>query len=251
MKLLIDLGNTRLKWALWDGAEMRSRGALAHAGSEPIDFAALWKDIHELDAAWIASVAAPALDASLAESLRARAIPEPHFVRSCAQACGVRNAYAQPQRLGVDRFLSLIAAHGQAAQPTVIASCGTALTLDALAPDGTHLGGLIAPAPELMRSALLGHTARLGDVDDAGIVEMANNTADAVASGTWLAAVALIERFVAQAAQRMGVTPALVLSGGGASQLADLIALPLRIDSELVLRGLALFADATQAPAVG
>lgn len=251
MKLLIDLGNTRLKWALWDGTELRSRGALAHAGGEPVDFAALWKDIHELDAAWIASVAAPALEAALAGSLRARAIPEPHFVRSCAQACGVRNAYAQPQRLGVDRFLSLIAAHAHAPQPTVIASCGTALTVDALTADGTHLGGLIAPAPELMRNALLGNTARLGDVGGASIVEMADNTADAVASGTWLAAVALIERFVAQAAQRMGAAPALVLSGGGAARLAGLIDVPLRIDSELVLRGLALFAEATQTPAVG
>ena len=243
MKLLIDLGNTRLKWALWDGAELHSGGAVAHAGGQPVDFAALWKDIHNVDATWIASVATPVLDAALVESLRVRGIPAPHFVRSCAQACGVRNAYPQPERLGVDRFLSLIAAHAHAPQATVIASCGTALTLDALAADGKHLGGLIAPAPELMRSALLGNTARLGDVGDALIVEMADNTADAVESGSWLAAVALIERFMVHAAQAFGDTPALVLGGGGAPRLANLIALPLRIDAELVLRGLARFAD--------
>ena len=243
MKLLIDLGNTRLKWAFWDGVEFRPGGAIAHAGERSLDFASLWKDILGVDTAWVASVAVPALDAQLTQSLRASGIHETHFVRSPAEACGVRNAYAQPERLGVDRFLSLIAAHAQAREPTVIASCGTALTLDALAADGTHLGGLIAPAPELMRGALLGHTARLGELTSGHIVELADNTVDAVESGCWLAASALIERFVARSAQGFGVAPALVLSGGGAPRLAELIALPWRIDTELVLRGLARFAD--------
>jgi type III pantothenate kinase len=243
MKLLIDLGNTRLKWALWDGAELQPGGAVAHAGGQSVDFAALWKDIHDVDAVWAASVAAPALDVMLVESLREHCATAPHFVRSRAELCGVRNAYAQPERLGVDRFLSLIAVHAHAREPTVVANCGTALTLDALAADGTHLGGLIAPAPELMRAALLGNTARLGDVGSAHIVELAGNTADAVESGSWLAAVALIERFVANAACAFGVSPALVLGGGSAPRLAELIALPLRIDAELVLRGLARFAD--------
>ena len=251
MKLLIDLGNTRLKWALGDGAELHAGGAVAHAGGQSVDFAALWKDMPNVGATWIASVAATALDAMLAESLREHCGTAPHFVRSRAESCGVRNAYAQPERLGVDRFLSLIAAHAHAPQATVIASCGTALTLDALAADGTHLGGLIAPAPDLMRAALLGNTARLGDVDNARIVELADNTADAVESGSWLAAVALIERFVARATSAFGVAPALVLGGGGAPRLADLIALPLRIDAELVLRGLARYADHAIGTSVG
>jgi type III pantothenate kinase len=243
MKLLIDLGNTRLKWALWDGAELHSGGAIAHAGERPLDLDSVWQQVHGAEAAWVASVAAPALDVRLKQSLSARGISM-QFVHSSAQACGVRNAYAQPERLGVDRFLSLIAAHANAREPTVIASCGTALTLDALAADGSHLGGLIAPAPDLMRAALLGHTARLGKLESAArIVERADNTADAVESGCWLAAAALIERFVVRSTPTLGAAPALVLSGGGATRLAELVALPSRIDSELVLRGLALFAD--------
>ena len=243
MKLLIDLGNTRLKWAFWDGNELHAGGAIAHAGECSIDFASLWKQLHGADAAWIASVAAPALDAQLTQSLQASGILAAHFVRSSAQACGVRNAYAQPERLGIDRFLGLIAAHAHAREPSVIAGCGTALTLDALAADGTHLGGLIAPAPDLMRGALLDHTARLGELGTGHIVEAADNTADAVASGCWLAAAALIERFVTRSAQTFGAAPALVFSGGGALRLAKLVALPSRIDGELVLRGLARLAD--------
>jgi type III pantothenate kinase len=244
MKLLIDLGNTRLKWALWDGTRLRSGMAVTHAGVENVDLFTLLKDIQSVDSIWVASVAAPALDTALATALRESQRPEPNFVRSVATACGVRSAYAQPERLGVDRFLALIAAHAQAQESTVIASCGTALTLDALAADGTHLGGLIAPSPELMRSALLGNTARLGDVANAAdIMEIADNTADAIASGTWLAAAALVERFVIHTAARLGAMPKLVIGGGAATQLGALIAPPHRIDAELVLRGLARYAD--------
>jgi type III pantothenate kinase len=243
MKLLIDLGNTRLKWAFWDGAELRSGGAIAHAGERPLDLAWVGKQLHAAESAWVASVAAPALDAQLTQALQASGFHAVHFVRSSAQACGVRNAYAQPERLGIDRFLSLIAAHAHAREPTVIAGCGTALTLDALAADGTHLGGLIAPAPDLMREALLGKTARLGELDPGHIVERAGNTADAVESGCWLAAAALIERFIAHSAQALAAAPTLVFSGGAAPRLAKLVALPSRIDGELVLRGLARLVD--------
>jgi len=246
MKLLIDIGNTRLKWALWDGKSLQAQNALAHGAGDNVDFASLFKDIPKPETAFVASVAAPALDEVLAQVLRSLFGIQPVFVRSSAKACGVCNAYAQPERLGVDRFLGLIAVHAQGHAPAVVASCGTALTLDALAVDGTHLGGLIAPAPDLMRSALLGNTARLGSIDAAHIVEVADNTADAVASGTWLAAASLIERFVRHAVSRFGVAPHLIIGGGGAAQLGALLTLTHRIDRELVLRGLAYYAE--QAP---
>jgi type III pantothenate kinase len=243
MKLLIDLGNTRLKWALWDGTALRLGGAVAHAAETPISFATLWKDINRPDAVWVASVAGKAVADSLADYLHGRFHLDAIFLRSTAAAAGVRNAYAQPENLGVDRFLGLIAAHAHAREPTVVVSCGTALTLDALSADGTHLGGLIAGSPELALAALRGATAQLGAAYAGRVVEIADNTADAMESGTWLAAVALIERFVERAAHRFGSTPALVLSGGGAAQLAGLLTLPHRIDPELVLRGLACLAD--------
>jgi type III pantothenate kinase len=243
MKLLIDLGNTRLKWALWDGAGLRRGGAVAHAGNLTIDFAALWKDISKVDAVFVASVAGDAVEDSLGRHSRELFGLDPQFIISSAAACGVRNAYAQPERLGVDRFLGLIAAHADTRGPTVIASCGTALTLDALATDGSHAGGLIAPSPALMQAALRRNTARLVDSGAARVVELADNTADAVESGTWWAAVALTERFFARATVRFGATPALILTGGGAQDLANLVTLPHRIDGDLVLRGLAQFAE--------
>jgi type III pantothenate kinase len=103
---------------------------------------------------------------------------------------------------------------------------------------------LIAPAPALMRQALLERTARLGELSPAPIVEFADSTAAAVESGTWLAAVALVERFAARAQAAFGTAPALILCGGGAKRLGPLLELEHRYDPDLVLRGLAHFADA-------
>lgn len=239
MKLLVDAGNSRLKWAWWDGVALDGVAATANA---EMDFSALWKNGQSVDAAWIASVAAAAANASLATAVRERFGFEPVFVATRAQACGVHVAYARSTDLGVDRFLGLIAAHARS-RAAVIASCGTALTLDALAADGTHLGGLIAAGPRLAQDALRGGTARLAAVPAGGIVEIADNSADAIESGTWLSAVALVERFLAQAERVLHGSPELILTGGGALRLSALIQAPHRIDAELVLRGLATLAD--------
>ncbi|HST28303.1 MAG TPA: type III pantothenate kinase, partial [Rudaea sp.] len=119
-----------------------------------------------------------------------------------------------------------------------------ALTLDALAADGAQLGGLIAAGPQLAQDALRGGTARLVAVPAGRVVEIADNSADAIESGTWLSAAALIGRFLAQTARRLDDTPTLILTGGGAAKLSPLIEASHRIDAELVLRGLARLADA-------
>lgn len=240
MKLLIDAGNTRLKWAWWDGVALHGISAVDNAD---VDFSALWKDEQRADAVWVASVASMSANAALAAALRRRFGVEPVFAATRAQACGVRVAYAEPARLGVDRFLALIAAHALAPGPVAIASCGTALTLDALADDGMHLGGLIAASPELAQNALRGGTARLAGVSAGRVTEIADDSADAIESGTWLSAAALVERFLAKAARRLGSAPVLILTGGGAGKLSALLDAPHRIQAELVLRGLAMLAD--------
>ncbi len=241
MKLLVDAGNSRLKWAWWDGVALTGVSAMPNAG---MDLSALWKNGQNANAVWIASVASTAANAALAATARDRFGVEPVFAVPRARACGVRIAYVQPENLGVDRFLGLIAAHAHQQAPTVIASCGTALTLDALAADGAHLGGLIAAGPQLAQDVLRGGTARLAAVPAGRVVEIADNSADAIESGTWLSAAALIGRFVAQTARRLDSAPALLLTGGGAARLSPWLDVPHRIDAELVLRGLARLADA-------
>jgi type III pantothenate kinase len=163
-------------------------------------------------------------------------------VRTPAAACGVRNAYAEPQRLGVDRFLAMVAARAAGQAPCVLAGIGTALTLDALAEDGRHLGGLIAPGPLLMQQSLLGATARVRP-EHAGVIrDIADNTADAVASGCWQAVAALIERFAASVARQAGSGQRLLLDGGDAAALLPLLGVPAELATDSVLRGLNVWA---------
>ena len=240
MKLLIDIGNTRMKSAIIDGANFL---ALPPVVNGNVQIAQVWKNIQRVDSIWIASVASQGATDEVIAAAREHFAIEPRFARSIATACGVRNAYKSPERLGVDRFLSLIAVHATKAA-AVVASCGTALTLDAIDPAGRHLGGLIAPSPHLMQESLGKATARLKEAPDADIVEIAADTESGIASGTWLAGVSLVERFVKQTSIRLNAKPQLVLTGGGAERLGALISLNHRIEPNLVLHGLALFADA-------
>jgi len=243
MKLLIDIGNTRLKAALWDGVALRPLGAATHAGGAA-DFDALWNQAGDVDAVLVASVAGEAIEQRLADSVARRHGLRASFLVSPASLCGVRNAYAEPERLGIDRLLGLVALHAAQPRAWVLAGCGTALTLDALAADGTHLGGLICASPMLMIDTLAGTTARLSAPHVARVVDFADNTGEAIESGAWLAAAALVERFVARSAARFGVAPSLALTGGGAARLSGLVQPAHRVEPDLVLRGLAACAQA-------
>jgi type III pantothenate kinase len=244
MRLLLDLGNTRLKWAMQTGESLSDPGALAWSEDVPAALAAAWQRLPMPQAIVAASVADAAREAMLLRCTRDRFGLGISWLRTPAAACGVINAYAEPQRLGVDRFLGMVAAHADGLGACVLVGVGTALTLDALAADGHHLGGLIAPGPHLMQQSLLGATARVRPEQDGKLVDAADNTADAVHSGCWQAAAALVERFVATMTPRLGGHAVLSLSGGDARQLAALLTLSPRLGEHSVLRGLAVWAQA-------
>ncbi|TAM62884.1 MAG: type III pantothenate kinase [Rhodanobacter sp.] len=245
MKLLLDLGNTRLKWALQSphSAEWVAHGAAGWHEDVAALLTSAWADLPQPQMVGAASVVDAAREGQVAAVVVSRFGRAPVWLRTPAQACGVRNAYAQPGRLGVDRFLAMVAAHAAGQAPCVLVGAGTALTLDALATDGRHLGGLIAPGPQLMQQSLLDRTALVRPERPGVIMELADNTADAVVSGCWQAAVALIERFATRMALRLGGMPTLILGGGDATRLAPLLSLPVQVSRDGVLRGVAVWAD--------
>lgn len=247
MRLLLDLGNTRLKWA-WQApsGEWLAEGAVDWRVDVAATLATAWAPLPAPSQVVGASVVDASREEQVAAVVRRLSGLSVHWMRTPAQACGVRNAYAQPQRLGVDRFLVMVAARAAGQGPHVLASVGTALTLDALDAEGRHLGGLIAPGPQLMQQSLFEATARIRPEHPGAIVELADNTADAVASGCWQAAAALVERFASRAAARLGTVPELVLGGGDAPILLPLLSLPARLSQDGVLRGLAVWAVAQQ-----
>lgn len=242
MSLLLDLGNTRLKWARQEQGGLTAQGAAAW---DRIEDEGLPQACLELARAAgrvrAASVAGSAREQRLARALEAHDLPTPEWVRTPAAACGVRNAYPEPSRLGVDRFLGMVAAHAAGHAPCLVVSAGTALALDALAGGGRHLGGLIAPGPRLMQRSLHQAAAQLPETGDGELLDAAVDTASAIASGCWQAALGLIERFHARMRFQLGNAPVLVLCGGDAAALAAHLTLPLELRPDLVLEGLAVW----------
>lgn len=235
---LFDLGNSRLKCAqLHEDGSLGEVIALAH--DEMVFVETLREALPErADSACLASVASPGLTAAVIDALTAR-FQRISLARSSAQLAGVRIAYAEPARLGVDRFLALLAAHARGSGPWLIAGVGTALTIDLLDAKGQHRGGRIGPSPRIMREALHQAAAQL-PAQGGSYREFAADTADALASGCEGAALGLVERSLHQAEKELGEAPTLLLHGGGALALAPYLPGSLHAPS-LVLEGLALW----------
>ena len=238
---LFDLGNSRFKAAPWcaqggigdvlawpHGADALAAGDATHG------------PLPRGRRAWIASVAAPALTTQVLMLLRER-FDQVHVAETRTECAGVRVAYAQPQRLGVDRFLALLGARA-AGGDAVVAGVGTALTIDLLDADGRHHGGRIAASPTLMRQALHQRAAQL-PAGGGRYREFADDTEDALTSGCDGAAVALIERSLREGQTLLGRVPTLILHGGGAPALLPWLP-QARSHPALVLEGLALWARA-------
>lgn len=249
MRLLLDLGNTRLKWSARDDTGELAHGAVAWSAPVADTLREAWQVLPPADAVLGASVVDDAREALIAAQAIAVLSRRVHWLHSPTAACGVRNAYAEPERLGVDRFLAMVAAHAEGYSPCVLVGVGTALTLDALAGDGTHLGGVIAPGPQLMQQSLLGATVRVRSEQAGTVTTLADNTADAVASGCWGACAALVERFAAQAAPQLGGAPLLLFGGGDAAGLRSLVERPGELFADGVLRGLDVWSRVAVPPA--
>lgn len=236
---LFDLGNTRLKLApLSDDGALDEVATVAHTDG---DFAAqVERALPQAgDVAYFASVASAATTAVLERALAQR-FARTVVARTSAQFAGLRIAYPNPEKLGVDRFLALIAARARGGAWLVV-GVGTALTVDWLDGAGAHRGGRIAPSPTLMRAALHQRARQLPEIGG-DYAEFADDTESALASGCEGAALALIERSLAMAAAGADGAPGLLLHGGGAEALAAHLP-QAELASHLVLRGLAYWAQ--------
>lgn len=241
-ELLVDLGNTRLKWARRTPAGLVHGSPVAWRGQplgESLDTA--WAGMAPPAVVWIAAVAQPGLERELAAAVTRFPGTEARFVHTVAEACGVHIAYARPERLGVDRLLAMIGAHARRPRDQLVVSVGTALTADVLAACGAHRGGIIAPAPALMRASVLGATARVVD-DEGRFAALPRDTAEGLHTGCLYAAAGAVDRLCAAARAGSDRVPAVVLCGGGAPALAPLLP-GAESRPALVLEGLAAWLD--------
>ncbi|MDD3676262.1 MAG: type III pantothenate kinase [Thauera propionica] len=237
MILLIDAGNTRIKWRLLADASAPAaldEGALGHDG---IDALGQLRTRHPGPLRVVGSnVAGTDVADRITAALAVNAV---EWLCPTQHACGVRNLYDIPGQLGADRWAALIGAHHTHAQACLVVTAGTATTADLLSADGDFLGGLILPGVDLMQASLARGTAQL-PLAEGRFVPQPRCTVDAIRSGCLHAQAGAIERMFRQIATERGAL--CLLGGGAADSFAGLLDIPLRRIDNLVLCGLAVIA---------
>lgn len=233
---MVDAGNSRLKWGVWDGEDWVTLGSASY------DNLALFTRLLETEMpVWVASVTRPEYESRVRAALEAAALPT-RWVKAEKSSGTLMNGYDDPARLGVDRWMAMLAAWGRVRGAALVVSAGTAMTLDALDPDGQFIGGLVLPGWSMMRTSLASGTAAITLA--AGQVQgFPTNTPDAVESGVMVALCGAIERQYRALRDKVGAAPACLITGGDAARIVPHLLITSTSVPALVLEGLVCISD--------
>lgn len=238
MILLIDIGNSRLKWAQSNGQSISAVTAVDHVGDPAAAIKVLTTT--NVDAVWIAHVMGAEHERSILEAVQARFGLQAQFARTRADYLGLSCAYAEPSRLGVDRWLMLLAAWSEVRGACCVVSAGTALTFDAISADGKHQGGFIAPGLTPMLKTTLGSTRfATYDIGAAYTGDLGRDTEACVRQGAFLAGLGAIE----QGLRASGAPARKFICGGDAAAFLPHLDADWQRRDELVLQGLLALAQ--------
>lgn len=237
MILLIDIGNSRLKWALSDGHSISAVTALDHAGDPAAVIRVMTAT--KVDAVWIAHVMGAEHEKQIVDAVHAHWNLKAQFARTQAQFLGLSSAYADPSRLGIDRWLMLLAAWSDVRGACCVVSAGTALTFDAVDDKGQHQGGFIAPGLTPMLKTTLGSTRfATYDIGAAYTDGLGRDTEACVRQGAFLSGLGAIE----QGLRAAGSPAKRFICGGDAAAFLPQLSAEWQRRDELVLQGLLVLA---------
>lgn len=244
MKLLIDIGNSRIKWAtLDDNGLSESQFIERKTTGLKTQFNKIWKPIKAIEAIWVSNVAGDKIASQLTEWAEKTWQITPNFVQAEQKRFGVSNAYDKPETLGVDRWLGLVAVRQHLQKACCIIDCGTAITVDIVTANGQHQGGFILPGLDLMRSTLAAGTDALTEnTDEVAFNLLATNTYSAIQAGTLYSISATLENLIRDLQQNFDHDIRFVISGGDAEAIQALLPDEIEIDTNIVIKGLKLYA---------
>ena len=241
--LAIDVGNTRIKWGIWQQNVLEQKGA-SNYRSEQLeeDLDQCFAPLLQQDSVYACCVSSEQVQLSLHQWFQRQWGVNVHFIESQSQLMGVRNGYDDPHQMGADRWVAMIAAYTKYQKAVCVIDCGTAITLDIVSAQGQHLGGLIMPGLDMMKNALYMGTRRIkpaiGDLCDLGM-----NTADAVTSGCYQLLVNGLQGLVVKHSAAVEGDLLCVVTGGNAELLVRENQIHCCHDADLILYGLNVIAN--------
>lgn len=250
--LLLDVGNSRIKWGLLDGGNINKTGHISQQRIRDSGLQVLTSKLpRQVEEVFVSNVAGTSFATRLSGVVGMHCGCDVRFARSRKEGWGVRNSYSQPRRMGVDRWVAMVGAWAEVEAACLVIDIGTALTLDAIDGSGKHLGGQIIPGTAIMINALAGATSDIPNVralpagKEASMQMFGRSTAAAVREGVQNAIVGAVDRAF-RTLRSGGIEPTAVLTGGDASRILDALATTPLHRPHLVLQGLAHMLDSTE-----
>ncbi|MDH5190540.1 MAG: type III pantothenate kinase [Gammaproteobacteria bacterium] len=247
MDLLIDTGNSSIKWINSGSGTLDLMNSVLHENfnNPVILFDSIWGNSQIPDRVLVSNVVGDRFAVPFQEWVKTGWGCPVIFLHSQSEASGVVNGYTEPEKLGVDRWLALIGARSLTQDAVMVIDAGTAITLDIMNNLGQHLGGVIAPGLNMMRSSLIKDTHEISvesfksekQVND--IPCPAQNTEDAIYSGTYNAIVGMINQTMNLVRETLPAPVQVLITGGDATQLIPMLDESYQHVPDLVLQGLA------------
>lgn len=245
MTLLVDIGNSRVKWGRLGraGDIVVGEAVTSDTATLAADLDRVWGVTPRPPAVLVCNVAGLAIEQKLVGWVRKNWDIDPQLMRTAAEDFGLVNGYAEPGRLGVDRWVGLVGVRARFGFPACLVDCGTAVTVDLVDAQGCHRGGLIAPGLRLMRDGLQARARGIGAQQAGPLSDFwGRDTGEGIDGGVLQMVVGLIERALRHARCDLGRDPVLVLTGGDAPVVSAQLSMPYRLAPDIVLYGLAQYA---------
>jgi type III pantothenate kinase len=247
MILVIDVGNTRLKWAWLTNTGLSDQQAVVHRDAKPgLWTTALFETPQRPSRILVSNVAGADMAKTLSKLAKKMFHVEIEFITATQENHGLINGYLDPTLLGADRWLALIGAWTRAKGALCVVDAGTAVKVDSVDARGQHLGGLIAPGIHMMREALMNKTSDIAKAASSSTPSLAgvlaNNTVGAVSRGAVFALAGMADRAAEVIEQSTGTVPKLFITGGDAGMITGIMRNHGEIVPDLVLQGLAVIA---------
>ncbi len=240
MKLLLDIGNSSVNWAMEENLLFVNEGAFSYRkDSMEHSLQENMLSLQKPSEVLLANVAGEEVYNCIDNWVRKHWQQSLWQPRVSKQLNGLKNSYSDTQQLGLDRWLAMLAAWDKYQSALCIVDCGSALTIDSIDKDGNHMGGYIIPGIELMQQALIMNTARIKvSINKLASLGYARNTQAAINNGAFLAAVSMIDRVVNNMSNELHTPPECIISGGMADVIKPLLKEPFKYEPGLVLNGL-------------